>query len=136
MHRTILTLMFTSALILGTLCEAGPRKPAPAPAASNLTQMEEICYIVGDIAKNSAKMRDAGLSYLDAVQLMRQVSTKTPVSGEWGVWFTTSILGNLRWVYEHPWTSVQQVRNDTELACLRIAEQHGIVSPTAVKDRY
>jgi hypothetical protein len=136
MHRSLLILMLATTLTLAILCEAGPRKPAPAPATPNLTQMEEICQIVGNIAKNSAKMRDAGLSYLDAVQVMRQVSAKTPISGEWGVWFTTSILGNLRWVYEHPSTSVQQVRNDTELACLRIAEQNGIVSPTTVKDRY
>jgi hypothetical protein len=67
---------------------------------------------------------------------MRRVNAKAPIDGEWGIWFTTSILGNLRWVYEHPETSAQQIRNNTELACLRIAEQNGFLSTTAVKDRY
>jgi hypothetical protein len=131
--RTILTLTFTSALTLATLCEAGPRKPALVPAASSLSQIEEVCHIIGDIAHASAQMRDTGLSYLEAVQLMRQISAKYPISGAWGIWFNTSIQGNLRWIYEHPGFSARQTRNETELACLRIAEDNGITSTTVLK---
>ena len=81
-------------------------------------------------------MRDAGLSYLEAAQLMRQFIANNPIPGEWGVWLYTSILGNLRWVYDNPSTPAQQIRTETELACLRIAEHNGLSGTTVVKDRY
>jgi hypothetical protein len=136
MPKLLPTLFLAGTVTLATLCEAGPRKPTPAPAPSTLTQMEEICQIVGNVAYTSTQMRDTGLSYLEAVQLLRQVSANNPMPGPWGVWFDTSIRGNLRWVYEHPSTSAHQMRNETELACLRIAEQNGITSTTAIKDRH
>jgi hypothetical protein len=136
MRNLISTLTLAGMLTVATLSEAGPRKPVPSQVPQTLSGIEEVCYIVGDTANTSARMRDTGLSYLEAVQLMRQVIAKNPMSGEWGEWFTTSILGNLRWVYEHPSTPVQQIRNDTELACLRIAEQNGLLSTTTSTDRH
>jgi hypothetical protein len=136
MRKFLPTLILAGTVALATLCEAGPRQPAPAPATSSLSPMEELCHMVGNTAHLSAQMRDKGLSYLEAVQLLREVSAKTPIPGPWGVWVNTSVFGNLRWVYEHPFTSAHQMRNDTELACLRIAEQNGITSATAIRDRY
>ena len=136
MRTLIPTLTLVTTLALTTLCEAGPRKPAPAPAVSTLTPIEGLCHEVGNTAKKNAKMRDAGLSYLEAAQLMRQFIANNPIPGEWGVWLYTSILGNLRWVYDNPSTSAQQIRTETELACLRIAEHNGLSGTTVVKDRY
>jgi hypothetical protein len=114
--------ILTLAIIVAYATLGAACPPEKAPTALSWTEIQDVCRIVGSIAHTSARMRDTGRPYLEAVQRMREISANHFTSGALGVWLKETILSDLHWIYEHPVFSAQQVQNYTEMACLRIAD--------------
>lgn len=130
MYRTILTLTFTSALALATVCDAGPRSSKATPASPALTPTEDFCRIVGEVAYRHAQARDNGYSYLELLTALRSVPPKTQDQ----VRLATLFRDNLRLIYAYPALSATLIKQQTEFGCVRFFDP--TMSPTSTTDRY
>jgi hypothetical protein len=128
--RTILTLTFTSAVALATVCAAGPRPSKAVPASPALTPTEDFCRMVGEVAYAHAQARDNGASYLELLTALRSVPPKT----EDNVKLATLFRDNLRIIYNYPALSPTLLRQLIEFGCLRHFDPTMDLTP--VKDRY
>ena len=128
------TLALTTS-VRGWTTQARDQPPGRSPT---LTPDRGTCHEVGNTAKTECQdAQTPACRIWKPRRLMRQFIANNPIPGEWGVWLYTSILGNLRWVYDNPSTPAQaEFGLRPKLACLRIAEHNGLSGTTVVKDRY
>jgi hypothetical protein len=103
-------------LTLVSTSEAKPRQTPKAPqAASTLTLDETYCQTLGALAFKQAQARDAGLSYLTVLEILRRLPTPPTAAGAQARQAGITLL---RVVYDFPHTTPVTFRRNTELTCL------------------
>jgi hypothetical protein len=123
MHRPILLRLATTTLLgltlLGGVAEAKkPKTPAPPVQASVLTFEEQQCEALGYIVAKQAEARDAGVPYLTLVTALRRLQAQASPGG---AWIAQASLTMLPAVYQATLFTPQQLRQRTELGCLKHA---------------
>ena len=122
------------AFALATLCEARRPEPAPSAGASTLTRSSICSHRRQHGPHLRCKCGIPAFRIWTPVSC-RQVIAKNPIGGGWGIWLNTRhSLGNLRWVYDHPSASAQQIRNELNSPVCASRGADGIAPTLAVKD--
>lgn len=129
--RTILAFTFTTTVAFTTLGQAAPPGRSPYEIHPELTDTEETCRALGQIAYDQARARDSGMSYLRTLSIVRGLP-------HWSTMDTavqTFVEANLRYIYERPSITPATTRNETEIMCLQSMERAHKAQPTLTKNR-
>jgi len=107
---TCLWLLGISPALAGPRSNQPPRNPAPA-----LTQAEQNCKYYGEWISAIANTRDEGISYLEALTIVRGRQDYRVVSPQAKARMERDVQG----VYELSWVSASELRNLMETSCIR-----------------
>ena len=133
MRNLIPTLALATTLVFATLGAAAPRVRSSYEVHPELTDTEDICRSIGQMAYDQAKARDQGLSYLQMLSIVRQLKWSGPGMAP----MRGFVEANLRIIYEDPRVTPLTTRNETEIVCLNMMSRpQRPRTTTTAKDRY
>jgi hypothetical protein len=127
---TTLALALSALLLAGTPALAGPKKAprtaaTPAPQATYLTPIEQLCQMRGHYTLTLARARDGGMSRFTALTIARRAQAESGTHPAYVVPYETII----RLVYDFSSLAPVRLQQEIERACLQSMTAQDLDTP-------